>query len=305
MKIQRVRIASFSDKPPGFTILSFFIIYFSITIQGIPQQTEKIKQIHYRGGQYNPGRFISHSRKQVSFNVYLPPGWTQNGKTTFPLLIFLHGMGQDETLFPQTVNAAQLNRWIQQKQIPSLVIVALRGGSGLAMQWTTDNNKTMLTSESKGELRDHCRKTFRAGMNNELISIQGYSRGASGALWLSMQFPDSFASVVANAFVSDYMVEHLKRIISDNQKKIINSGLSIRMMIGLKDIYTTKRGRRGTRFIHSHLEKLKIPHDFETIPGIGHSFPKLCHYKSPNGQKIILKELKFHAKSWILDMKEY
>ena len=250
-------------------------------------------------GRFTHSAFKSTARGWVFFNVYLPPCWSPEGSESYPLLFFLHGQYQDEWTFPFAVPAGQLNGWIEDEHIPPVVIVALRGSENRqAIQWYTPANEKMLTSESSGELRQYCRDRFRAGLNPEWISVQGFSRGASGTLHFAFNFPEKFASAVANAFVSDYVLEDRKKAAEDNLEEIINSGISLRLMVGSKDDYEELYGRQGTHLLHDFLEDLNIPHEYEVLEGITHNFHELWNFSRSDGIKTGLYELQFHARAW-------
>lgn len=252
-----------------------------------------------RGGTYTVSSFESGARGKVFFTVYLPPGWRAEGSESYPLIFFLHGQSGDEYRFSDNVPLTQLNQWIGEGLVPPFVLVSPRGSDiPNSVQWYHPENVTLLTSEAPDELRAFCWGTFRAGGDPTRISVQGQSRGASGTIFFALNYWDSFASAVANAFVSDYVLESYKDAATANREAIIASGIPLRMTIGTEDSYVVEQGRVGSEALHQHLQVLGIPHEYEVLPGVTHAFSSLWHYVRPDGLVTGLYELQYHARAW-------
>jgi enterochelin esterase-like enzyme len=252
-----------------------------------------------RAGYYTLASFDSDARGRVYFNVYLPPGWPPEGGETYPLVIFLHGQSGDEFSFTQNVPASELSQWIEQGLVPPFVLVAPRGSDvPNSVQWYYPENVALLTSESPSELRAFCWETFRAGGNPRRISVHGHSRGASGALYFALNHWGSFASAVANAFVSDYVLDERRADATRNRDEIVESGIALRMTIGTEDSYTLELGRVGSPELHRHLDTLGIPHEYEVLPGATHGFSSLWYYLRNDGLQTGLYEMQLHAQAW-------
>lgn len=158
----------------------------------------------FETGTYTHASFESKQRGKVAFNVYLPPSWSEDYTKEYPLMILLHGQGEDEFTFLNALPASSLNHWVNQKLFAEhFVLIALRGGENTnEMQWYSNPNEAMITSTAPDELRAYCHKNFHTSLNPSKISVLGHSRGATGALNFALYFPDKFASVVSSAFVS-------------------------------------------------------------------------------------------------------
>lgn len=244
-------------------------------------------------GDYTHSSFQSTSRGKVDFNVYLPSNWSKESTQKYPLIILLHGQYEDEFRFLSALPAYKLNNWIDKKEIPNTVIIALRGAENTSnMQWFTKANETMITSDKEGELREYCARHFNTTKNSNKISLIGHSRGATGALNFALHFPDKFAAVVASAFVSDYAMTKLKNGAINNQQKIIKSGIKIKMILGTRDDYVEAYNRKGSPTMSALLKKKGIDHELEMIKDKSHSLPHL--WESPTD----LKCLKFCTEAW-------
>lgn len=271
----------------------------SCTETGSGPPWEEGSEFEGRGGNYTVSSFPSGARGLVYFNVYLPPGWSPEGSETYPLLLFLHGQSGDEWSFTRIVPSSELTGWIEDGLVPPFVLVAPRGSDvPNTVQWYYPQNVSLLTSESSDELRAFCWQTFRAGGGPEMVSVHGHSRGASGALYFALNHWDRFASAVANAFVSDYVLEERREDAVRNRDAIVQSGLPLRMTIGTEDSYVLELGRIGSQALHIHMDTLGIPHEYEVLPGVTHGFSSLWYYERADGLQTGLYELQFHARAW-------
>nr|WP_288980670.1 alpha/beta hydrolase-fold protein [uncultured Allomuricauda sp.] len=255
--------------------------------------SESYDTLNYRTGVYIHSSFQSKSRGNVDFNVYLPPTWSKENSSKYPLILLLHGQNGSEYSFTNDLPADSLNYWIKTDSIPEVVVIALKGGDDTnSMQWYSDANEKMITSDEDGELRKYCNENFNTSIENSQISIMGHSRGAAGALYFAVNFPTKFSSIVSLAFVSDYIIEDLKQSIDKNQEKIISSGIKIQMYIGNKDRFVLKGNRRGSWVISSYLMEKGIVNELITFEGKTHDICEL--FESPNN----LDYFKFCTKMW-------
>ncbi|BDS11600.1 alpha/beta hydrolase [Aureispira anguillae] len=258
----------------------------------ISQHNQAITKV-FKTGNYTHSSFTSKSRGQVDFNVYLPSNWSQERAKKYPLLILLHGQGEDENTFIQAFPVSSLNHWMKNQLIPEMVIVAVRGGTNTnEMQWYTNPNEEMITSDKKQELRRFCAENFHTTMESTQISVIGHSRGATGALNFALYFPTKFASVVSSAFVSDYAIKRLKQAVDKNLDEILKSNIKIELLIGDQDQYVQNNNRKGSPIMSDYLRMHGIQHKFKIIENKGHRLIELWEYPTN------LHYLEFIAESW-------
>ncbi|WP_421803500.1 alpha/beta hydrolase [Flagellimonas sp.] len=244
-------------------------------------------------GVYTHASFKSESRGNVDFNVYLPPTWSKDSSTEYPLIILLHGQNGSEYSFVDALPADSLNHWVKTGAIPEMVVIALRGGENTRdMQWYSDENVNMITSEAEDELRKYCNEKFNSTMDSSKISIIGHSRGAAGALNFAVNYPNKFSSIVSLSYVSDYTIEGLKESVTKNRESIINSSIGIQMYIGNEDRFVLEADRRGSWIINSYLKENGIINKLITIEDTSHDLSELFEY--PNG----LNYFAFCSKMW-------
>lgn len=194
----------------------------SYSQNNISNSTAETSFLKLKPGDYTHSSFRSKVRGNVDFNVYLPPNWSKENSSKYPLIILLHGQSENENTFIDAFPSDSLNSWIYNKSIPDVVLIALRGGDDTNnMQWYSDSNEKMITSNEDGELRKYCHKTFNTSIKSAQISVIGHSRGATGALNFALNFPTKFNSVVSSAFVSDYAIGRLKKAVKKTAKALL------------------------------------------------------------------------------------
>lgn len=255
-------------------------------------------------GRFIHSSFISDTKGKVDYCAYLPPGWSQEDTTTYPLLIYLYGQGGDEYSFARVVKPSQLDDWIHEGLIEPLVIITVRGAEILPgeawhkqkIQWYTSANEKLLLSEKEGELRHFVRTKFRAGMTSSQIGLEGQSRGASGTLHYALKHPEKFSSFIANAYVSDYTLESLKSKAKRNRKRLQN--IKLRMEIGTKDYFVKRYKRKGSQRLHQYLTDLKIPHEYDTLSGRSHGFRQFWYHPREGYANNGLFHLLYHQTAW-------
>lgn len=277
--------------------LFFLLLIFNITSSLCQNDNSNavtvVDTLKLKTGNYSHSSFQSNIRGNVDFNVYLPPTWSKENSSTYPLIILLHGQSENENTFIEAIPAISLNHWIKNKFIPEVILIALRGGKNTEnMQWYSSINEKMITSNEDGELRKYCSENFNTSMDSSQISIIGHSRGATGALNFALKFPNKFSSIVSSAFVSDYAIERLKKETEKNLENIIKSDIKIQMLIGSKDRFVIKSNRNGSSIMSSYLKEKGIPHELKIIKGKPHRLSKLWKYPTN------LNYLKFCTKLW-------
>ena len=215
--------------------------------------------------------YIYESGLHVPLVVYVPPKWSKTRDTAYPLLILLHGQGETETTFPDAIKATNLNNWINQGQLPEMIVIALRGGKNTKdMQWYDQDNVAMITNEGKGELRMYSHEMFNTSLDASQIALIGHSRGASGALYFAFNFPDRFQTIVSSAYVSDYNLDMLKKAATANVAKIKRNAPRLKLLIGTKDQFALQYDRKGSYIMSEHLKGLEIPHSLDELEGVNH-----------------------------------
>ena len=254
----------------------------------------------FKAGKVNTTTIDSTSRGTVNLEVYLPPTWKKEG-VTYPVIFFLHGAFGNEKGFFRNVEYQQLNDWITQGELPPFVLVSIASHyiSGVEQQWSSAPNEDFLTSSASTELRAFSLRHLNAGDANRDVqktSIHGHSRGARGALHYAVKFPTLFTSAVANAFVTDYALEEEQQNALQNKNAILDSRIKLRLSVGDQDAF--ENHRNTSSLMHSYLESINIPHDYEVLIDTNHSFSSLWNSTTKTAELNGLYELQLHATTW-------
>lgn len=261
---------------------------------------DDFKNLSLDEGKFFHSSLESPSKGNIPFCVYLPPDWKSNDTMTYPLLIFLYGQGGDEFSFSNDIPAQQLNQWIKEKTITPFVLFCFLGNKNPeAIQWFDSDNENFLISDARSELKDFCRKNFRAGMTNQQIALEGQSRGASGVLHYAFKYPNHFSSFISNAFVSDYTLNNLKSLVRENKVDLMNDNFRLRIEIGDKDSFAKNYDRKGSKLIHEYLMDQNIAHEYEMISDCDHWYRDFWnHYREEEKMLNGLFHLKYHEVAW-------
>lgn len=245
----------------------------------------------------------SQSRGDTKLEVYLPPNWSKDVTTTYPVIFFLHGQGGKQTDFFDTVPSTDFDSWINQGELPSFVFISVQSHykQGTEQQWSSSENEVFLTSRNDSGLRAFALKQFKAGDDLDAdkitkTSIQGHSRGARGAIHYAVKFPKYFASAVADAFVSEYALAEEEANALANKSDFISSGIKLRMSIGDTDSY--EQSKHATTQMHNYLDTIGLAHEYEVLPDASHSFYTIWNSVVMSPEINGLYELKYHAQSW-------
>jgi enterochelin esterase-like enzyme len=263
---------------------------------------EQEAQLEGMGGAFIHSDFESPTKGTIPYAAYLPPGWTYGDTTqSYPLVMHLYGQGGNEYNFIYSArNAAIINKWIADGDIPPMIIICVKGHpKHRKIQWYTSENETLLTSEAEGELREYAHRTFRTSMSPDSISIQGQSRGATGTLHYGFKFPEKFASAVSCAYVSDYTLSSIKGLAKRNKEKIIGSHIQVKMEIGTSDWFAERYDRSASPVMHAYLQDLGIPHRYDTLSGCTHGYHNIWKHQNANEEFVNgFNHLRYHADAW-------
>ncbi len=130
--------------------------------------------------------------------LYLPPGY--DGRTPFPVMVWMHGIGQDEKDFLDIVNL--FDAAIRDGTLPPFVIAApdgsIRGRASLL------NNGSFYVNSDAGRFEDYIvqdvwgfvRRNFAVRPEREAHVLAGASMGGFGAYNLGFKYRHEFGALV-------------------------------------------------------------------------------------------------------------
>jgi S-formylglutathione hydrolase FrmB len=231
-------------------------------------------------------------RRAVPYCVLLPPSYDADKTRRYPILYFLHGIGENEQALLNSGGWDLIQDLWDQKQIGEFVIAAPAGGRTFFIN-SRDGKvryQDFLMREFLPYIEDHYR--IRAGRHSR--GIAGISMGGYGALRLGMLFPQTFAAVSANSPALIAKLPHIEmatpgetnlltRMLGsafgepfdrafwerENPFTIVRErprpvGLKIYFDCGTEDSYGFNVGAQA---FHELLVSRHIPHEFHLYPG--------------------------------------
>ncbi len=223
----------------------------------------------------------------TAMNVILPqPVSSQIGlkgvkskRSRYPVLYLLHGLSDDHTIWEQRTSIIR-----HVSEYPLIVVMPTTGRG-----WYTDAKEGYAyeTAIAK-ELPELVEQWFPAEKKREERFLAGLSMGGYGAMKLALKFPERYAKAVSHSggFLTeswmndpendrskeyqrvfgkkfkgtDNDIFHLARRFANgkNRKKLPK----LRLDCGKDDFCFDVN-----QLFHAHLERLKIPHEYEIHPG--------------------------------------
>jgi enterochelin esterase-like enzyme len=134
-------------------------------------------------------------QRAVPYGLYTPPGW--DGRTQVPLVVLLHGAGDDQTSADRKVVVEALDRAITQGELPPFLMVTPQGGRSFWVNWSdgTHHMRDFLMNELVPSLR--ARYPLLPGPAG--LHLVGVSMGAGGGMqvWLSARAELGSASLLS------------------------------------------------------------------------------------------------------------
>jgi predicted peptidase len=157
-----------------------------------------------KGGEFEKRTFTGASGKVLLYRLLKPEGYDPAGKTSYPLVIFLHGAGErgNDNELQLAEGVMEFAKPEARKKHPAFVIAPQCPEK---KSWgnikTIDGHLTLLKTpeptESTGltlELTDALAKEFR--IDPKRIYLTGLSMGGFGTWDLLARYPDRFAAAV-------------------------------------------------------------------------------------------------------------
>lgn len=128
--------------------------------------------------------------RNLRFGIYEPPAWDH--RTPLPLVVLLHGAGDDETAADRKVVTDRLDRAITEGRLPPFLMVTPDGERGLWMDWYDGSHH--YKSWVLDDLIPAVRKSRPVVDGPGGLHILGVSMGGGGALQMWLADPARFAS---------------------------------------------------------------------------------------------------------------
>ncbi len=127
----------------------------------------------------------------VSYMIYLPPGYEQEREARYPVLYQLPASGGTPRRDgPQAT--VRIDKAILEKRIGPMIVVVVNGLAGNTMYCDTHDGQYPLESVIIKDLIPHIDETYRTIAAREARGVNGFSMGGFGAAHLGFKYPDVF-----------------------------------------------------------------------------------------------------------------
>lgn len=237
--------------------------------------------------------------RDVPYGIYLPRGYDDaaNKDTKWPLVIWLHGMHEDELRFHQRGGAPVLDQAVTDGKLPPCVFVTPNGGrTSMYFNRKDEHWEDLITKD----LLAHLEATYRVSKDRDQRAIMGVSMGGMAALRIAFTQPDLFGVVGAHSsavFAEDpeQIPERLKgyakrlgldEVFGDPIQKepwqkanplCIATALEPKSLHGLRIYFDAGSDDRygfavGNQLLHEALDRKGVVHTWRLIEGGGHSW---------------------------------
>ncbi len=248
---------------------------------------------------------------EVSYLIYLPPGYNKDKDRRYPVVYWLHGgrgSQRDCGKFVEVTDKA-----IRDGKCPEILIVGVNGLGGsneFPGSQFSDWKDGSLPMESVivKDLLPHIDKSYSTLGTREGRALEGFSMGGHGALHLAFRHPDLFGVVTAigpalimpgdggnrvqwvyekGAYKGDkeYWLAHDPLTVVEKNAEKIRGKMFIRLITGeVEGNFTHRR----TVELSEKLKTLKMEHDFVRPSETGHNYVKV-YDAMPKGYEFYMK----------------
>lgn len=251
--------------------------------------------------------------RPVAYCVLLPPSYDAQKTRRYPVLYFLHGLGENEQALLNSGGWNLIQDLWEQKQIGEFVVAAPDGDRSFYIN--SRDGRARYEDFFIRELLPAIESRYRSGGGRRARGITGVSMGGYGALRLALRHPELFGSVSAH---SAALIEKLPRAKLDASEentlaRVMGSafgvpfdrafwdrnspftlvrngprptGLRIYFDCGTEDDFGFNNGAQA---FHNLLLSRGIAHEFHLYPG-GHNWSYFAQHFSAS--------LEFHSRAF-------
>ena len=201
--------------------------------------------------------------------VYTPPGYETSGTRRYPLVLLLHGYGDDESAWLEVgrVNFILDNLLAANKIVP--MVVAMPNGHPLPIELKTefddyaDRNLKLMEKDVLEDLLPYLERSYRLGDSDQQRAIVGLSMGGGQALTIGLGHLDQFSWI--GGFSSAAPQGDLDHLLANLTRDVAATNRRIKLLwIGCgKDDFLLARNRQFVSWLAKH----KIAHTYRETKG--------------------------------------
>ncbi|HTZ98833.1 MAG TPA: alpha/beta hydrolase-fold protein [Candidatus Aquilonibacter sp.] len=146
--------------------------------------------------------------RPVPYCVLLPPSYDAQNVRRFPVVYFLHGIGENEQVLLNSGGWDAIQDLWEQKQLGEFVLAAPAGGRTFFIN--SRDGKVRYQDFLMREFLPYIESRYRILGLRRTRGIAGISMGGYGALRLALLFPHTFGAVSANSPALIAELPHMK-----------------------------------------------------------------------------------------------
>ena len=223
---------------------------------------------------------------EVSYLLYLPPGYGSEAGKRYPVIYWLHGLGGNQATGAR-VFLPHLDAAIKSRKAPPAIVVLVNGMRDGFYSDSRDG-KWPVEGVIVKDLIPHVDKTYATIARREARAVEGYSMGGFGAAHLGFKYPDTFGlvSIMAGALLDGktlasrhppivtkmygddlgyFQANHPVTLVEKNLNAI-RGKTRVRIAVGGED-----RLLEPNRAFHELLDRHGVAHGYEVVPGVAHN----------------------------------
>jgi endo-1,4-beta-xylanase len=222
---------------------------------------------------------------EVSYLVYLPPDYETAAAHRYPVVYWLHGLGGSQRGGARFTT--QLDGAIRNGRAPAMIAVLVNGMRD-SMYCDSRDGRWPVESVIVKELIPHIDQTYRTLADRKTRAVEGYSMGGYGAAHLGFKYPELFgivgimagalhdaesiaarrAGIFKKTYGADaeYFQANNPAMLVEKNAGAIRGRTQIRIAVGDRDPLQPR-----SQALHELLDSLKIEHEYEVVPGVGHN----------------------------------
>lgn len=227
-------------------------------------------------------KFFSQAAQQdVSYLIYLPPGYDTEPEKRYPVIYWLHSRGGTQQEGAYTF-VPRMDSAIRSGLAPPVIIVLPNGIPFIRWSDTSDG-KLPVETVFIHDLIPYVDRTYRTLATRRYRAIEGFSMGGFGAAHLAFKYPEVFGTIALDSAAlfeetSDdrYLEVNSPWNLAVRNAAVIREGTVIRIAVGRDDSLLDLN-----RDFHLLLQSLGISHEFFAFPGVGHNGEDLYRSLGP------------------------
>lgn len=277
-------------------------------------------------GTWKDGKCASEALgRDMSYGVYLPASYAEDTERRYPLVVWLHGMWEDENRFHTRGGAAALDKLIGDGALPELILVSPSAGrSSFYINGKASKEEDALLND----FLHHVDSEYRVATDRAQRVLMGVSLGGMAALKVAMRHPQLFGTVATHsaaifpadldnlderfqrAMRSQWLGPVIDEVFGDPIDRELwkdNNPLALAASVAADDlrelhIYFDAGTRdrygfqAGNELLHAALDKAEVPHTWRLIEGGGHSWGDgLAEQALPDSLRFVADQLRAAA----------